>query len=435
MKALAVYIDRQQLTLATLKGDNYQEEKVKIDSDKDISEIIKKFLFKNKLIKPEKVIIGIPRHLAIIKYLTLPSQDEEEIKRILGYEIINLFLYPPEDLIWDWKVIEKRADGYSELMLVAIQKKVIFKYISYIENIGLIPDRIMLSTFSLYNQILFKKQISSKKVLVVCLENNALEILAIDKGKLVFSRGISPVQEDQLTEEIKVSVTSYQKEARFKVIDEIILVVDEENKKKILPKIEKVFASKPQVVDSVSLAKGFLLEDSKLKLNLDFLPSEIKSLKKLRKKKKEFVWLLSILFVLFSLLISILMVKIKKLEGYLNLLTENIKKIQPEVENLKIKELKINLINDYLISQISTLDILTELYRISPQGISFSRLILDRENASLVILGEADSFKNAFLFMDKLKKSPLIKKPKFRYISSRKLTEKEVVNFEVIASF
>jgi Tfp pilus assembly protein PilN len=418
-----------------LRDNAYQEEKIKIETDKEISEVIKKFLSQNKLIKPQKIIIGLPRYLAMVKYLTLPSQDESEIKKILRYEITNLFLYRSEDLIWDWGIIEKRVDGYSELILIAIQKEIIFKYISYIKNIGLIPDRVILSTFSIYNQLLCDKRFGSKRELVVYLEDDTLEILVVDRGKIIFTRGTSPVREERLTDEIKASIDSYQKETKFKAIDDIILVTDREKKEELSSEIEKVFTIQPQIVDSVSVVKGLFLKEVDLKLNLDFLPSEIKSLKRFKKRKRQFMWLFGILLALFSLVVSITMIRIGKLKDHSILLAKEIRKIQPKAEDLKIKELKINLINEYLASQISTLDILTELYQISPQDLFVSRLFLDRENLSLIISGEANSFKDVFLFMSRLEESKLIKNPKLRYTSLRKLTKKEVVSFEIVASF
>src|SRR3989338_10832972 len=73
--------------------------------DSAISEDIRR-LFESLNITQSKVRLNLPRHLATIRFLKLPSTDEEEIRKIIRIESLKHLPYTDEDIIYGYRIIE-----------------------------------------------------------------------------------------------------------------------------------------------------------------------------------------------------------------------------------------------------------------------------------------------------------------------------------------
>ena len=88
-----------------------------------------------------QAIIAIPEEESFIKVIRLPKQDPKETKKSIEQEIGKLLPYAPEEMYWDWRLIEKdsKNNSYDEVMVEAATKKTIDSYIETVSQTGLEP--------------------------------------------------------------------------------------------------------------------------------------------------------------------------------------------------------------------------------------------------------------------------------------------------------
>ena len=97
-----------------------------------------------------RIITSIPRHLSTVRYLKLPTQDPKEIRKMLPFEAQKHLSFPLDEVEFDFYIVGHPSKDTSEILFVALQKEVIQKHLSLLNEIGLEPDLVDLSPFSLY---------------------------------------------------------------------------------------------------------------------------------------------------------------------------------------------------------------------------------------------------------------------------------------------
>src|SRR5690242_16154625 len=75
--------------------------------------------------EPGEVVGLIPRKFAILKHISLPSQSDAEIKRMLNLQIGNHVPYSREDIVFDFQVVRRETNGYTKILLMIAHKDVV----------------------------------------------------------------------------------------------------------------------------------------------------------------------------------------------------------------------------------------------------------------------------------------------------------------------
>jgi Tfp pilus assembly PilM family ATPase len=78
-------------------------------------------------ISKHNIRLNIPRHLVTVRFVKLPSTDEAEIKLMAGSEALKHVPYADEEIVSCHRVIEKTADGYSNVMIAVAQADTVRK--------------------------------------------------------------------------------------------------------------------------------------------------------------------------------------------------------------------------------------------------------------------------------------------------------------------
>ena len=235
-----------------------------------------KALYKNNRSMSEHLVLGIPRTQVTVKYLTLPALNDQEIAKMTEYELNNLFPYKPDELIYDYTVINKGSDGYSRVMLVVAPKESILSRTLTLSLAGLMPESINISTVSLFNQFTAQKR-RPDDYLLINLDDAFMEILLINEGKLSFSRGISLKGHGEIKDLVKrVEENIAIIRNKGGVINTIILSGQGQELRDFARGLEESMPSKVEIDDSLSALKGLApgTESGVLKINL--LPEELK---------------------------------------------------------------------------------------------------------------------------------------------------------------
>ncbi len=99
------------------------------------AERIKSFWEKQGL-PSRRVIIDIPGASLVLKSVTLPDVDSKTIGKILGLRIDQYLPFPPDQVVWDWQVEGKSAEG-TLVTLAAARKEELWKRVALLEEAGL----------------------------------------------------------------------------------------------------------------------------------------------------------------------------------------------------------------------------------------------------------------------------------------------------------
>jgi len=442
LKSIAIYVTDNFIRFGQAKIDankqlSVKEDEINIASLKaeDRPLALRKFLQESKIV-PEYITLAIPRTQVSIRYLNLPAVNDNEIRKMVEYDLNNLFPFKAEELIYDYAVISKSSGGYSRVMLVAVQREIMSKHISLLKKAGLVPDGINISAISLFNQF-YAQNKSPDSCLVINLDDAFADMILISGQKPVFSRGVSFKGKIEKGDFIKTvdSTLTILKDKGF-LIDKIILSGRCPNLDDFAGGLQEAVAYQVGVDRKITVIKGLVLKkENDLKLNL--LPLEVRIEKSKAKRKRALIYFITLILLNLSLAANVVFLKMKSKEEYLGLLKAENKKIDARASGLQKKMLKIQILRSYLDSGRLKLSLLSELYRLAPDGITLSSLDIsgNKSSGTIVLIGQAKDTQAVLKFANSLKASGSINKADVNYMTKRKLASEETVDFEIRAAF
>lgn len=93
-----------------------------------VRELVKDFLGKNRISSTD-IFLGIPRDLAILRFLELPLAVKENLRESLGYEIEKYVPFSADDIHFDYQIIsEDRGGNQLKVLLMVVKKESIAPY-------------------------------------------------------------------------------------------------------------------------------------------------------------------------------------------------------------------------------------------------------------------------------------------------------------------
>ena len=415
--------------------------------DNDISQEIAN-LFKEYNISQKRVFLNIPRHLVMTRVLHLPSINDNEIKNMAKIEAIKQMPYGDENITLGYRIIEKFKDGYSDILLAVIQASTINRLISILKKADLTIEKIALgseSLFGWYSVIRKKEKTTFVSVVLLNIDSKYINIDIIQRGKLVFTRAFF-YSERSLIEEIKRTIAAYRKERNLNIdkiylsgADNKIREIESILKEEIDVPLEQITQTRDIEFDKsgeTDLGEtsfieliGLLLKNEDI--NIDLLPENMKKENESRLLKKNLlktVVLLACIILIFSGVIA------KNIFGksrYLLLLNAKIKAMEPQVIKAKRIREDIKIIKNEIQKRPLTIDIFSEIYKITPKDITFNLLNYE-SSKSLILRGNASSLDEIIKFITILEDSPYFENVKIKYTAKKSITGKQVTDFEII---
>jgi type IV pilus assembly protein PilM len=197
---------------------------------------LEKFIIKSlaeivdlQLIKKASISTLLPRSIAIVKFITLPTQDSTEIKKMIEFEIKHHLPISLSEIETDYHIIKRDVNG-TKLMLVAIKKDEISKHLSLLGRLEIRPHTIEISAAALYNYNLY----SYKKGILVQINIGATytDINIVKDGVLSFSRGIDWGSKDLTLKICQTLNVRFDDAERIKKENGILLSAEAENSSK-----------------------------------------------------------------------------------------------------------------------------------------------------------------------------------------------------------
>ncbi len=397
----------------------------------------------------------LPRAIFFTKLITLPSSDEQEIRKMVSLQINGLLPYAPEQAVWDF-VVSGQRNASSDILILAVARQMLMKYLRILSSVGFFPTVVTVSSYALA-ELWANVDPAGHKVLFFSDENST-EICFCYEGKFYFSRSIAYGTKDfaagkfadfwislRLTFEAqRKSFSQYGAPAGLYLkrslddfdkafVDQLIKVSGfawedlsvESSKRKTgaFYLSQQKSLSADTVLSLAFLEKGF-------KNVCNFLPKDFKDQHSLKAGRQSVIFFICLFLTsVFSVTLALGAPIVKKLQ-HIKSLDEQLRRTEnPFLKLRKEQEILASLKND-LAQRVSLLDLVQELYAVVPSGVAFTRIRLSEQN-KLDLEGQAFISSSVNDLQEKMTGSFLFSDVNIEHTVRRSGPLGEVVRFEI----
>ena len=457
---VALKLGQESLLLAVLKDTKkgqqlfLKEIKAPLRNPQVVSRELKA-VFSQQGLSKEQVSLVIPRHLAIVRFLHLPSTDEKEINSMAEIEAMKQIPYRIQDLITGKRIIEKQADGYSAVLSAAVEASQLKPFLDILDQAGIKPEKITLSSealFAWYSALPDSLKTSREKTIaLISLDPDYIDIVILENQKIRFTRGfVYNSSQDKLSpaiDEIKKSLLTYQRQASRQLnqamltgaqnlVDTVFKALQPELEVKLQlvsqnAGLEAIQEPKPdfKLVSFAGLA-GLVLKGQEAEINL--LPQEMAKSFGQKALRRDLSKVLFLLFLTTAALVLILAKQVWDKSTYLKLLNAKLELIEPQVIKAKAMRENIKVIRSQIEQKPLAIEALSEVYKAAPQQIKLN-LFDYKSGGFLSLKGTADSLNQVIYFVANLDQSPYFENVRIKYTAQRKTGSNQAVDFELAA--
>jgi len=423
---------------------------------KDLSIFSRNEKEKPARIKSKNTIVLVPPKKGMIRYLDLPSLERAELKDMINFQLPRYLPYNFGDIIFDFKVVQEKKEGYAKVMVVCIQKEL------FNEILGIIPNL----EDSLYGVFLcgevgidlLRASQKDKKGVQALVDISSEEVILsiFDSTGILFMRSLNTaffIRESEWPkgfEELERTFISFSREFSENKIESIVITGAKtypSNFHNFLKEHSRYPVELFNPFDHVQCEKvrteklnnfsfnaiiGAGMATERRRINL--IPQGFLSKKEKRLRKSANLYVLLLAIIIIFQLSFILYRGIAKKKTYLNYLRAQIRKTEPKAKVIEDKERKTLLIKAQLDMEGSSLDVVREVYHIISPNISINILIFEK-NKSLSIRGTARTMAEVFNLIPQLEKSPYFVRVISEGTKMRKLKGDVVADFQIRALF
>jgi len=151
---------------------------------------LKRIVENRPWIKHSYLITAIPRNVAIIKYLQLPSLDKKEIQNMLPFEVEKTIPLSMDKVIFDYQVIDvdELNKAQSEIMVVVVKKDIVEEHLELLAEAGLKAEIIDITSLALQRAFVHNFPGEKETIVLVDVGARTTEISILHEGLLKFTR-------------------------------------------------------------------------------------------------------------------------------------------------------------------------------------------------------------------------------------------------------
>jgi len=170
-----------------LEKDQPEEEKTD-----HMGRLVNEFL-KNHRIAPTGIFLGIPRDVAILRYVELPLAVKENLRDTLGYEMDKYVPFSADEICFDFQIIsEEKETGKLRLLCIVVKKDLIEHYLGLADRFDAKISGIEISSTAMAN--FFASQEggdAGNRRAFIYMSGDHLEINLLADRLLTYSRSVT----------------------------------------------------------------------------------------------------------------------------------------------------------------------------------------------------------------------------------------------------
>ena len=164
------------------------------------------------------VIACVPRQAVTVRTFELPSADPREVGDMIDLQIAKQTPYSRDEIVFDYRLSEGAREGYTRVMLVIAPSPVMRQRCRVLEDLGLNVRLVTVSTDGLVGAIQHKMDAGAiglgGDIAVLDVDASASEVLVLQNGMVLFSRGLAVGAKDVAEDPVTGSERLIQETAR-----------------------------------------------------------------------------------------------------------------------------------------------------------------------------------------------------------------------------
>jgi len=418
-------------------------------------------VFRDLKLNKNTVILCIPRHLATVRILELPSIDPKEIADMIDLQIGKQTPYAKEEIVFSHRIIDAEREGYTKAMLVIAKHSLIKERLVTLEKVGIDARRVCLSSEGVYNwfsgvELPRLQSDYSKTIIIIDVDSNYSDFIVVHKGRFSFTKNIligannlideRERYQEKFIDELRRSIDLYYEEAKGLKATKLFLLGASKN----IPDLANILSGRLdipcQVLDTAKFIR--IEEDYKFisatpliglatkynALQFDLMPNEMRIKKRVEEKKK-YLTVAGVLFTaIFTMLTFLLFIHIYNKNTYKAQLEDKLAKIKDGAQGIDRMRRLITLGQERLDANGDCLTMLSGLYEVMPKEIYLTSVDIERKK-QLTIKGRAPVMSDVFKFVGVLENSHYFKNVKNTYATTKKEDNYEYTDFEIICIY
>ena len=160
--------------------------------DLKISELISK-TFTDLKFKPKSLALSLPRNLATVRILSLPSSTPDEISKMVDLHVVRVVPYKKEEVATCYSILDTDEQGFTKILLCIAHKDILKRYFKILTDADLFLDNIYLSSYGVWEWILssHKQEVQSDSVYFgLDIDSDYSDLIVFSKKYLLFTRSI-----------------------------------------------------------------------------------------------------------------------------------------------------------------------------------------------------------------------------------------------------
>jgi len=169
-----------------LEKDDSEEEKAH-----HIGRLVNELLKKNR-ISPTSIFLGIPRDMAILRYVEFPLAVKENLRDTLGYEMEKYVPFSADEIYFDFQIIsEEKEAGRLRLLCIVVKRESIEHYLGLADRLRAGISGIEISSTAIANYVSSQEGRDPKsRCAFIYLDEKHLEINFLTERLLTYSRTV-----------------------------------------------------------------------------------------------------------------------------------------------------------------------------------------------------------------------------------------------------
>ena len=426
-------------------------------------------VFKELGLNKQEVVTYIPRHLITARVLEFPSTDPKEINDMVSLQVSKQTPYSREEIFSSHKILASEREGYTKVMLVIARRNLVTERVETIQKAGIEVTRVGISTEGVCNwfNIAYPDEIRTEPlqaIAVLDVDSNYSDFIVLRKTGAVFSRSILiganqlmdefEKWQEKFIEEVKHSIELYQSEQHGVKVMKIALSGAGKNIKDLLEMLKAKTGLPAEVAipvknmrikdginvlqnpnfNFVSVSALFGIAVKHKELELDLTPSGLRIRQLMDEKRRQLV-VSGILFSAIIMLLSlILLANLYSKNAYLAQLDRKISRIQQDANDIEDMRRKLSIVEKRLDARGSSIDMLNEIYRLTPKEIYLTSIAVEEKN-KITLKGRASALSDVYKYAKTLEDSPHFEKVNTNYANTKRENNVEYADFEIAGNY
>ena len=434
--------------------------------DLEISQKITQLLAA-RVFKPTEVLISYPAQHLTTRILSLPSVDPAEIKDIVELQAVKQTPYAREEITTGFQILSSDPSGYSRIFLAISHRDRASRYFRIVElaQIAVIRLNMTPSVDGLWAWSQMAGGAEAKDpariTLILDLDWGSTDLMIAAGGKFAFTRSLGlgarqlkeqgQLMEGEFLREVHRSVESGNAELKGEKITNIVLTGVAEPAKNLVALLAREFnlpceispvfgeafkasvagATLSEFQSSMASVAGFALDSQATKINL--VPPDVQLRKNLEERGRDLAFMGTLCLALVMMLSVITFEKIYKRSSYLGKLSKEYDSIRPQAEEVERLVGKMKIAREQMEAEGGFLDVLHDINEILPDNMTLTSLQYNSREKNVVVRGISTEMSAVFQFLSTLEATPQLEFVKTRNVSKRKVEERELAEFEIVA--